>query len=88
LAIVRRGLRETILSGSARSLSLLPVSSAGKTGTAQVGGDLPTHAWFTGFAPYDDPQIAITILVENGGEGSIVAVPVFRDVISWYFSEE
>lgn len=86
--IVRRGLRATVTSGSARSLSALPVSTAGKTGTAQVAGDLPTHAWFTGFAPYDDPKIVITILIENGGEGSTYAVPVFRDVVDWYFHEE
>jgi penicillin-binding protein 2 len=86
--IIRRGLRKAVTSGSARSLSYLPVSSAGKTGTAQVGGDKETHAWFTGFAPYESPRIVLTILVENGGEGSSVAVPIFRDIIEWYFSEE
>ncbi|HOZ36800.1 MAG TPA: penicillin-binding protein 2 [bacterium] len=88
ISLVRRGLRATVLSGSARSLSLLPVSSAGKTGTAQVGGDAPNHAWFTGFAPYDDPKMVLTVLIENGGEGSTVAVPVFREVIDWYFRED
>ncbi|NMB48155.1 penicillin-binding protein 2 [Candidatus Kuenenbacteria bacterium] len=88
IELVRRGLRATILSGSARSLGSLPVSAAGKTGTAQVGGDAPNHAWFTGFAPYDDPQIVLTVLVENGGEGSTVAVPVFREVFDWYFKED
>lgn len=87
IAVVRRGLRETVLSGSARSLNALPFTSAGKTGTAQVGGDIRTHAWFAGFAPYDDPSLVIIILIENGGEGSSVAVPVFREVASWYFAE-
>ena len=87
IEIVRRGLRATTLTGSARSLGSLPFTSAGKTGTAQVGGDDRTHAWFTGFAPYDEPSIVITILVEYGGEGSSVAVPVFKEVTSWYFSE-
>ncbi|NMC51239.1 penicillin-binding protein 2 [Candidatus Kuenenbacteria bacterium] len=87
IEIVRRGLRATTLTGSARSLGSMPFTSAGKTGTAQVGGDDRTHAWFTGFAPYDEPSIVITILVEYGGEGSSVAVPVFKEVTSWYFSE-
>ncbi|HRY63251.1 MAG TPA: penicillin-binding protein 2, partial [Patescibacteria group bacterium] len=85
MELIRRGLRATVVSGSARSLSDLPVAVAGKTGTAQVSGDLPTHAWFTGFAPYEQPEIAITILIENGGEGSTFAVPVFHDVLAWYF---
>ena len=85
--IIRKGLRETVLSGSARSLQSLNVAVAGKTGTAQVAGDKPTHSWFAGFAPYNKPKIAIAIIVENGGEGSLVAVPVFKDVVSWYFNE-
>ncbi len=86
IEIVRQGMRATVLKGSARSLQSLPVSAAGKTGTAQVGADR-FHAWFTGFAPYNKPKIVLTILIENGGEGSSVSVPVFRQVINWYFSE-
>ena len=86
--IIRRGLRATVLSGSARSLQSLPVTSAGKTGTAQVGGGKNTHAWFTGFAPYEHPTIALTILIENGGGGEVAAVPVFREVIDWYFEDK
>jgi len=85
--IVRQGLRAAVLKGSARSLQYLPVSSAGKTGTAQVGGQQNYHAWFTGFAPYESPKIVLTILIENGGEGSSVSVPVFKEVINWYFTE-
>ncbi len=83
---MRKGLRQAVLSGSAKSLAYLPVSAAGKTGTAQVGGDRETHAWFTGFAPYDSPRIVMVVLIENGGEGSSVAVPVFREIAEWYFS--
>jgi penicillin-binding protein 2 len=86
--IVRRGLRATVLSGSARSLQNLPVAVAGKTGTAQVGGDKNSHAWFSGFAPYDSPSLVLTILIENGGEGSTIAVPIFKDIVEWYFNEE
>jgi penicillin-binding protein 2 len=83
--IVREGMRDTVTLGSAKILQDVPVPVAGKTGTAQWATDKPTHAWFTGFAPYDNPEIAITVLVEQGGEGSTVATPIVNDVLKWYF---
>jgi len=85
--IVREGMRQTVTAGSARSLQSVPVEVAGKTGTAQWSTIKPTHAWFTGFAPYDKPEIVITILIEQGGEGSSVAVPIANEVLTWYFSQ-
>ncbi|MFA7286256.1 MAG: penicillin-binding protein 2 [Patescibacteria group bacterium] len=84
VAVVREGMRRTVTDGSARSLGTLPITAAGKTGTAEVGGDIATHAWFSGFAPYENPQLVITILLENVGEGSSFAVPVARDVLTWW----
>jgi len=87
LAIVRAGLRQTVTAGSAQSLQSLPVSVAGKTGTAQWSTKNSPHAWFTGFAPYENPQIVITVLVEEGVEGSTIAVLIARDILNWYFSQ-
>ena len=87
LDAVKEGMRETVTSGTAQLLSGLSVKIAGKTGTAQVSSNKAPHAWFTGFAPYDNPQIVITILIENGGEGSVVAVPVAKEVLEWYFNQ-
>ncbi len=89
IEVVREGLRQAVTTGSARALQSVPVSVAGKTGTAQWTSDpdKPEHAWFTGFAPYDNPQVVITILVEEGGEGSDTAVPIARDFLAWYFGE-
>lgn len=84
--IVQEGMRQTITSGTAQSLNNLPVSVAGKTGTAQFGEEDKTHAWFVSYAPYEDPEIAMVILVEGGGEGHSSAVPVAREVYDWYFS--
>lgn len=64
----------------------LAISTAGKTGTAQVPGHFDPHAWFGGFAPAEDPQIACVVMVENGGEGSKVAAPIFRKVIEKFFN--
>ncbi len=86
IAVVQDAMRATITRGSARSMQSVPVSVAGKTGTAQTSADKKTHAWFTGYAPADDPQIVVTILVEEGGEGSSVAVPAAREFLTWYFS--
>lgn len=81
---VRLGMRDTVTGGSARSLSALPISVAGKTGTAQAGGNRSTHAWFTSFAPFENPELVVTVLIEEGGEGSSAAVPVARDIYMWW----
>ncbi len=84
---VQAGLREAVLSGSARSLQLLPVSSAGKTGTAQFGSGELTHSWFTAYAPFDEPEIALTVIVESAGGGNDAAVPIVREVLLEYFNQ-
>lgn len=78
--IVNKALREVVESGSARALNDVGVSVAGKTGTAEVGSGKP-HAWFVGFLPYEKPKFAFVVLIENGGEGSMAAVPVARQVV-------
>ncbi|MDP3837185.1 MAG: penicillin-binding protein 2 [bacterium] len=85
LQVVREGMRQAVTAGSARSLSVLPVTSAGKTGTAQWSSKKANHAWFTAFAPYENPEVTITVLVEEGREGSEVAVPIAREILQWYF---
>lgn len=86
MATVRAGMRDTVVFGSARSLNSLPVAVAGKTGTAQWSSKKGPHAWFIGFAPYDNPEIAITVLVEEGVEGSTIAVPIAKDILNWYYN--
>jgi len=85
--IVREGMRKTIQAGSGRRLNTLPVEVAGKTGTAQWGKGKPPHAWFIGWAPYINPEITLTILVEEGEEGSKSGVSVAYDFLKWYFGE-
>lgn len=84
--VVQNAMRQTITAGSAQSLKNLPMQVAGKTGSAQyLNGNLSaTHAWFTSYAPFEDPQIALTVLVEGGGEGSSVSVPISKMVYEWW----
>jgi len=81
---VRIGMRQTVTAGTARSLNNVPVAVAAKTGTAEVGVSSP-HAWFVAFAPYEKPEIAITVMVEHGSEGSSIAAPITREILNWYF---
>jgi penicillin-binding protein 2 len=88
--------------GTAGALRSLKVAAAGKTGTAEYfedadknglpdrdkDGNLPTHAWFVGFAPYEEPEIALVVFVYGGGQGSAAAVPVGRDILSYYFERD
>lgn len=83
---LRGAMREAVVSGSARALANLPVAIAGKTGTAQTGGTEKTHAWFTSFAPAENPELVLVVLVEQGGGGDLTAVPVARSVLEWYFT--
>ncbi len=83
--IVRQGMRDNVTYGSGRALSTMSFPVAGKTGTAQWSSTKPTHAWFTAFAPYENPEIVVTVLLEEGGEGSSTAVPVAREILqAWW----
>ncbi|PJA85247.1 MAG: penicillin-binding protein 2 [Candidatus Moranbacteria bacterium CG_4_9_14_3_um_filter_45_14] len=87
LRIVREGMRETVTEGTAQSLKTLSVAVAGKTGTAQFGNNNKTHGWFVSFAPFENPSLAMIVLVEGQGVEGYNAVPVTRDVYDWYFSQ-
>lgn len=89
-AIVRDGMRNAVTHGTAINVDLVDVNVAAKTGTAEyygpkINGHLPTHAWFTSFAPYENPQIVVTVFVYGGGEGSAVAAPIAADILRAYF---
>jgi peptidoglycan glycosyltransferase len=61
------------------------IPTAGKSGTAELGGSGEPHSWFIGFAPADDPQIAIAVLVERGGRGGERAAPLAGSLLELYF---
>lgn len=73
--------------GTGSAAKIKGVSVAGKTGTAETGAGSAPHAWFTGFAPADDPKVAVAVIVENGGDsgseatGGAVAAPIARSIM-------
>lgn len=81
---IREGMKQVVAKGTGWLGSIPGIEVAGKTGTAQNphGED---HAWFIAFAPYDDPVIAVAVIVENGGGGGAVAAPIARKCMEKFF---
>ena len=79
-------MRQGVVSGTVQRLANLPVPAAAKTGTAQIGGKGAPHAWVTAFAPVDDPEIQITVMIENAGSGVTSVVPIAHDILEWYLT--
>jgi cell division protein FtsI/penicillin-binding protein 2 len=84
---VRRGMEDAVREpyGTAHLLADLPFRVAAKTGSAQTAGNTKINALFVGYAPAADPRIAVLVLIEDAREGSLNAVPIAKDVLSWYY---
>ncbi|NLL79287.1 MAG: penicillin-binding protein 2 [Clostridiales bacterium] len=85
-AVLKEYMQEVVKSGTATKLSGLSYTAAGKTGSAEyntVKGE--SHAWFTGYAPADDPEIVVTVIIERAGSGGDYAVPIAKRVFDAYF---
>jgi penicillin-binding protein 2 len=88
LAFIRQAMLGVVNEGTGARAKVPGIPIGGKTGTAQVvrkgegkgQADLKDHGWFVSFAPVDNPQIAVVVLVENGGFGGLVAAPVAKAV--------
>lgn len=88
-AILNELMTAVVEEGTASKLKGLSYTAAGKTGSAEYNdtkGD--SHAWFTGYAPAEDPEVAVTIIVEGAGSGGDYAVPIARRIFDAYFSEK
>lgn len=86
-APVIRGMEMVMQSGTAWRANVKGLRIAGKTGTAQNPHGID-HAVFAGFAPSNDPKIAIFVLVENAGSGGVVAAPIATELIDYYLNDE
>lgn len=88
-AVLAQLMTSVVENGTASKLKGLNYTAAGKTGSAEynnVKGD--SHAWFTGFAPAEDPEVCVTIIVEGAGSGGDYAVPIARRLFDAYFAEK
>lgn len=85
---VKKGMIQAVNSplGTAHLLADLPIQIAGKTGSAQIKQNKAENAFFVGFAPADNPQISVLVLVENARQGSLNAVPIAKDVFQWFYN--
>ena len=93
--IVRQGMRKVVTDGTGKGKITLPVAVAAKTGTAEFGEGIPVpgkplkymrqHAWFTAFAPYENPEIVVAVLIPGGGEGSVFSGPAANEILGAYF---
>ncbi|WP_017601465.1 peptidoglycan D,D-transpeptidase FtsI family protein [Nocardiopsis lucentensis] len=74
--------------GSGTNGAIPGMEVAGKTGTAETGGDQGTHNWFIGFAPADDPEVAVAVVIEHGGgSGGTLAAPIARAMMEAVVTE-
>jgi cell division protein FtsI/penicillin-binding protein 2 len=92
LSVFREAMRQAVSWGTAERAAVAGVAVAGKTGTAEFGtaladGKYESHAWFTGFAPYEDPQVAIVVFLEKGN-GAMDAAPVAAQILDYYFHRQ
>lgn len=79
-------MKEVVEQGTAKKLKGLQYTAAGKTGSAEYNAvKEDSHAWFTGFAPAEDPEISVTIIVESIGSGGDYAVPIAKRIFDAYF---
>lgn len=84
IEVVQQGMRDCVIYGSCRRLAHLPISVAGKTGTAQWNQKKDDHAWFTSYAPFENPEIVLTIMVEEGIAGSTIGTPIADEFYAWW----
>lgn len=83
---IKELMTETVKSGTGKNAALSGITVAGKTGTAENEKE-KDHSWFVGFAPAEEPEIAVSVILENdGGSGGSTAAPVARRIFQTYFS--
>ncbi len=88
IQVVREGMREAVTYGTGIRLSSLPVTSASKSGTAQTSREEVYNNWVTVFAPYEDPEIVLTVMVENVPKEQGAALDAAREILEWYFGPD
>lgn len=84
---MNRLMQAVVKEGTGRALNSFSYSVAGKTGSAEYDSEGSSHAWFVGFAPADNPKIAVSIIVEGAGTGGQYAVPIAKEMFQAYLGQ-
>ena len=89
--IMREAMRQVVDGGSGFTAAVRGVTVAGKTGTAEFGEEIAPgrdteHGWFTGYAPFENPEVAVVVFLEQGN-GSGTAAPAAAKILDYYFNE-
>ncbi len=79
-------MRSVVTEGTGSALKTDAYTAVGKTGSAEFDKGKETHAWFVGFAPAEQPRLAVSVIVEEGGSGGQTAAPIARALFDLYFS--
>jgi penicillin-binding protein 2 len=90
LDVLREGMRQAVADGTATTAAISQAQVAGKTGTAEFGeqfadGSYFESGWFTGYAPFNNPEIAVAVFLQRGN-GAGTAAPVAARIFDYYFS--
>ncbi len=86
-AAMQRAVESSIGSQFTSGAKVPGIPTAGKSGTAELGGTGAPHSWFIGFAPVDHPRVAIAVIVERGGRGGARAAPLAGDLLQLFFKQ-
>jgi penicillin-binding protein 2 len=87
ISVVREGMfQNTVGDGNVSYLfNSFRIKSAGKTGSAESGGENKPHSWYTAYAPWEAPKVAVTVMFERAGHGSEISAPIVKSLFNWYF---
>ncbi|WP_113674968.1 peptidoglycan D,D-transpeptidase FtsI family protein [Vallitalea guaymasensis] len=84
--IIKEFMKKVVSEGTGKTSAVQGIDVAGKTGSAEVSGKKP-HAWYVGFAPADNPQIAVSVIVENSGTSTKYAAPIAKQLFELYINK-
>ncbi|GIW67298.1 MAG: penicillin-binding protein 2 [Candidatus Parcubacteria bacterium] len=88
LKIIQKAMRMTVTQGTAQILNDLPVAVAGKSGTPEIFAKKKLNAIFTGYFPFEKPEVVMTLLIEDVPSGSVATLPLYKELVKAYLESE
>ena len=85
---LQAAMRNVVVAGTGKACQIPGITVAGKSGSAENSQSRRTHAWFVGYAPYENPKIAFAVVVEGAGHGGAIAAPMARQIVQTYLKDK